>query len=140
MRVLLDATPLLGTRTGVGRYTGHVLSELARLTHPDPDPDAALELLATAYTWRGREDLAAALPAGVTPVGRRAPARLLQEAWARSEFPRAQWLTGGRAGSLDVLHAPNFVMPPSGRAAGVVTGHDLGYLRVPETVSSASAP
>jgi glycosyltransferase involved in cell wall biosynthesis len=140
VRVLLDATPLLGTRTGVGRYTGHVLAELARMAST-ADPAAgsessdALELVATAYTWRGREDLPAALPPGVTAVGHRAPARLLQELWARVELPRAAWL----AGRFDVLHAPNFVLPPPGRAAGVVTVHDLGYLRVRETVSSASA-
>jgi glycosyltransferase involved in cell wall biosynthesis len=40
----------------------------------------------------------------------------------------------------DVIHGTNFVLPPPGRgAAGVVTIHDLSYLRFPETVSSASA-
>jgi glycosyltransferase involved in cell wall biosynthesis len=130
VRVLFDATPLLGTRTGVGRYAGHVLAELAGLA-----PDADLHLAATAYTWRGRERLPEVLPSGVTARGPRAPARLLHELWARAELPRASWL----AGRSDVLHAPNFVLPPPGRAAGVVTVHDLGYLRVPETVSSASA-
>lgn len=130
MRILFDATPLLGTRTGVGRYTGHVLSELAGLA-----AEQHLELAATAYTWRGREDLPGTLPAGVRAVGPRTPARLLHELWARTEFPRAAWL----AGRFDVLHAPNFVLPPTGRAAGVVTVHDLGYLRVRETVSAASA-
>lgn len=130
IRILLDATPLLGTRTGVGRYTGHVLTELALLA-----AEQDLDLTATAYTWRGREDLPGTLPAGVRAVGPRAPARLLHELWARTEVPRAAWL----AGRFDVLHAPNFVLPPTGRAAGVVTVHDLGYLRVPETVSRASA-
>lgn len=130
MRVLVDATPLLGTRTGVGRYTGHVLTELAGLAD-----GADLQLAATAYTWRGRERLPGVLPAGVAARGPRAPARLLHELWARTEVPRASWL----AGRADVVHAPNFVLPPPGRAAGVVTVHDLGYLRVPETVSAASA-
>jgi glycosyltransferase involved in cell wall biosynthesis len=40
----------------------------------------------------------------------------------------------------DVMHGTNFVLPPPGRhTAGVVTIHDLSYLRVPETVSTASA-
>ncbi len=133
MRVLVDATPLLGTRTGVGRYTGHLLTELAELSVLAPEEE--LQLGATAYTWRGRERLPGVLPAGVVARGPRAPARLLHELWARSEVPRASWL----AGRSDVLHAPNFVLPPPGRAAGVVTVHDLSYLRVPETVSSASA-
>ncbi|HSP38784.1 MAG TPA: glycosyltransferase family 1 protein [Frankiaceae bacterium] len=139
-RVLWDATSLLGSRTGVGRYTGHVLTELARMagaaeSAAGPEPQSELDLVATAYTWRGREDLPAALPLGVAAVGRRAPARLLHELWARVEIPRAAWL----AGQFDVLHAPNFVLPPIGRAAGLVTVHDLGYLRVRETVSTASA-
>jgi glycosyltransferase involved in cell wall biosynthesis len=144
VRVLLDATPLLGTRTGVGRYTGHVLSELAGLAaelgHTGSASDAPLQLSATAYTWRGRERLPEVLPPGVVARGPRVPARLLHELWARSEVPRARLLTGpGSSGGFDVLHAPNFVLPPPGRAAGVVTVHDLGYLRVPETVSAASA-
>jgi hypothetical protein len=63
------------------------------------------------------------------------PARLLHELWARTEFPPVSLL----AGRADVVHAPNFVLPPVRAAAGVVTVHDLGYLRVPETVSRASA-
>ncbi len=40
----------------------------------------------------------------------------------------------------DVIHGTNFLLPPPGRgAAGVVTIHDLSYLRFPETVSAASA-
>lgn len=128
MRVVLDGTPLLGTRTGVGRYTGHLLAAL-RAGPP------GLDLAATAFTWRGRSALAAAVPAGVRAVGRRAPARLLHEMWARTEVPPAEWLTG----RCDVVHATNFVLPPLHRARGVVTVHDLSYLRLPETVTAASA-
>jgi glycosyltransferase involved in cell wall biosynthesis len=39
-------------------------------------------------------------------------------------------------GRVDVFHASNFVLPPLGRAAGVVTVHDLTYLRFPETVDT----
>jgi glycosyltransferase involved in cell wall biosynthesis len=130
MRVLIDATPLLGTRTGVGRYTGHLLAELQQIA-----VERGLDLRATAYTWRGHERLPGVLPSGVAARGPRVPARLLQEVWGRTELPKAAWL----AGRFDVLHATNFVLPPTGRAAGVVTVHDLGYLRVPETVSNASA-
>jgi glycosyltransferase involved in cell wall biosynthesis len=63
------------------------------------------------------------------------PARGLQEAWARSELPPVEWLTG----RLDVFHATNFVLPPLRRARGVVTVHDLAFLRMTETVSAASA-
>ncbi|MCW2614188.1 MAG: glycosyl transferase, group 1, partial [Frankiales bacterium] len=39
----------------------------------------------------------------------------------------------------DVFHATNFVLPPLRRARGVVTVHDLAFLRMTETVSAASA-
>lgn len=128
MRVVVDATPLLGVRTGVGRYTAHLLGELARLEPP-------LELAATAFTWRGLCGLAGALPPGVGVAARRAPARLLRTAWAHGELPPVEWL----AGRAEVVHGTNFVLPPARRARGVVTVHDLSYLRVPGTVTAASA-
>src|SRR6185312_2711183 len=36
------------------------------------------------------------------------------------------------------VHGTNFVLPPLRRAAGVLTVHDLSYLRYPETVAAAS--
>jgi glycosyltransferase involved in cell wall biosynthesis len=129
MRVGLDATPLLGTRTGVGRYTASLLAALAELRDEDGDPDA---LVATAFTLRGRlHDLAP----GVAVRARPAPARVLQAAWSRTELPPVEWL----AGRLDVFHATNFVLPPARRAAGVVTVHDLAFLHLTGTVSAASA-
>lgn len=124
MRIGLDATPLLGARTGIGRYTASLLGALAELDRPD-------ELVATAFTLRGR---LADLPDGVEVRARPAPARGLQEAWARAEWPPVELL----AGRLDVFHATNFVLPPS-RAAGVVTVHDLAFLHHGDTVSAASA-
>jgi glycosyltransferase involved in cell wall biosynthesis len=127
-RVVIDGTPLLGTRTGVGRYTGHLLAALSA-------GPAGLELAATAFTWRGFSRLAGSVPPGVRTVGRKAPARLLHEAWARTEFPPVEVLTG----RCDVVHATNFVLPPLHRARGVVTVHDLSYLHLPDTVTAASA-
>ncbi len=127
MRVILDGTPLLGPRTGVGRYTAHLLSELPAMP--------GLDVAATAFTWRGLDGFASALPPGVRSAARRVPARLMHEAWARSELPRLEWLTG----AVDVVHATNFVLPPPRRARGVLTIHDLAYLKLTGTVSTASA-
>lgn len=141
MRIVLDATPLLGRRTGVGRYTEYLLAGLARLVAEarghsgDAGAPAYWELAATAFTWRGLDDLAGALPPGVRPAARRAPARLLQESWLRGEHPAIEWLTG----AADVVHGTNFVLPPLRAARGVLTIHDLSYLRTPDTVSAASA-
>ena len=125
MRVGLDCTPLLGARTGIGRYTESLLRALST--------EGQDELVATAFTLRGRGALS--VPRGVDVRARPVPARGLQEAWARCEVPPVEWLTG----SLDVFHATNFVLPPLRKARGVVTVHDLAFLRMTETVSAASA-
>jgi glycosyltransferase involved in cell wall biosynthesis len=126
MLVGLDCTPLLGQRTGVGRYTHSLLTALS--SYDD-------ELVATAFTFRGHDRLAPVLPPGVQVRSRPAPARGLQTLWARSSWPPVELLCG----PVDVFHATNFVLPPVRRARGVVTIHDLSYLHRPETVSSASA-
>jgi glycosyltransferase involved in cell wall biosynthesis len=121
MRLGIDATPLLGTRTGVGRYTTGLLSGLATL-------DDAPEVVLTAFTWRGTEGL----PAGYATAPRRFSARALQASWARVDWPPVEALSG----SVDVFHGTNFVLPPTRRAAGVVTIHDLSYET--DTVAPAS--
>ena len=132
MRVGLDATPLLGPRTGVGRYVAGLAGALATLAGPEPE-----ELALVPFSWRGTRDLPAAAPRGprVRYGRRRVPARLLQAAWARLPWPPVEWL----AGRVGVFHATNFVAPPARRAATVVTIHDLTYLRFPEMVTDASA-
>ena len=140
MKVGLDATPLLGPQTGVGRYVAALAGALAGLPGPEPD-----EVALVPFTWRGTADLPRVVAtlerpwaprAGRLRCGRRrVPARLLQAAWTRLPLPPVEWL----AGPVDVFHATNYVAPPARRAAGVVTVHDLGYLRYPEMVTAASA-
>ena len=132
MKVALDATPLLGPRTGVGRYVAGLAEALAGLAGPEPESVALVP-----FSWRGTGDLAAAAPSGprVRLGRRRAPARLLQAAWGRLPLPPVEWLSG----QVDVFHATNFVAPPTRRAATVVTIHDLTYLRFPEMITDASA-
>ena len=48
MRVGLDATPLLGPRTGVGRYVAGLAGALATLAGPEPE-----ELALVPFSWRG---------------------------------------------------------------------------------------
>jgi glycosyltransferase involved in cell wall biosynthesis len=128
VRIGLDATPLLGRRTGIGRYVQELAAALPALGHGD-------EVVATAFTLRGAGDLTGAVPAGVSVRARPAPARLLRATWQRTEQPPVELLTG----PLDVFHGTNFVQPPARSAAGVVTVHDLAYLIHPDTVSADSA-
>lgn len=125
MRVALDATPLIGPRTGVGHYVSGLLDGLLSLDQP---PQVTL----TAFTFRGREELHA--PLGARVSSRPAPARLLQAAWLRSSLPPVELLSG----RADVFHGTNFVLPPRRRAAGVLMIHDLAYEKLPEVVTAAS--
>jgi glycosyltransferase involved in cell wall biosynthesis len=122
MKVGIDATPLLGTRTGVGGYVAGLLDGFVSLGVAPP--------LLTAFTWRGVDTL----PAGWPRAPRRFSARALQAAWLRTDWPPVEWLTG----RLDVFHGTNFVLPPTRRARGVVTVHDLAYDLHADTVTPAS--
>jgi glycosyltransferase involved in cell wall biosynthesis len=134
MKVALDATPLLGPRTGVGHYVTCLVQALAGLA---PTDSGLEEVALVPFSWRGTRDLPAAAPPGrrIRCGRRRVPARLLRAAWARGNWPPVEWL----AGAVDVFHATNFVAPPARHAGLVVTVHDLTYLRYPEMVSAASA-
>ena len=124
--VQLDGTPLLGPRTGVGRYTENLLAAL----HQRDD----LTVGATAFTARGWRDLRTSVPAGVRARTLPVPARALRTVWTHAEFPPVSFV-GGRC---DVFHATNFVLPPTGRAGGVLTIHDLTYLSNPDAVEGTS--
>jgi glycosyltransferase involved in cell wall biosynthesis len=123
MRLALDATPLLGPRSGVGEVVHGIVPELAR--RPDVD------LVAYALTWRGRQHLAAALPPGVHPATRPYPARAVRQAWLRSEHPHVERWTG----RVDVVHATNYVGPPT-KAGEVVSVYDLGFAHSPAFVTA----
>ena len=107
MRVALDSGPLLDPPTGVGRYT----RELGRAL-----VDAGVEVWGYAVSFRGSSD---------DSVRRwRLPARAVNETWRRFGAPHADRLVG----EADVVHGTNFVLPPT-KAPGVVTIHDLSFLR-----------
>lgn len=122
MRLAVDATPLLGQRSGVGRYLWSLLNAVG--VRPDA-PDVVLTL----FSVRGRVD---PLPRGSRPAPGRFPARLLRPLWALTSLPPVELLSGRH----DVFHAGNFVLPPTARSAGVVTVHDLAFLHHADTVDA----
>lgn len=128
LRVVLDGTPLLGLRTGIGRYTAALLDELAGLA-----PSRGLDVGVTAFSVRGHRSLRSRLPAGVRARGLPVPARALRAAWSRVPVPPVELLVG----AVGVMHATNFVLPPAIRAAGVVTVHDLAFLDRPDELAPA---
>jgi glycosyltransferase involved in cell wall biosynthesis len=115
MRVAVDVTPLLGTRTGIGELVSGLVTALN-----DRDD---VEVVPVALTWRGRQYAGA--------QHRPIPARLIQHLWARSDrLPMSRW-----TGSVDVVHGTNYVVgPPSHRqsqAPRIVTVHDLATVKTP---------
>ena len=120
LRVALDATPLLGLRTGVGEFTFHALAALSA--------HAELELCTFALVWRRRKELVELVPNGVRRTRLPMAARLLRAAWRRADHPVIERWTG----RIDVVHGTNVVVPPSRGAARVVTVHDLTPVRFPE--------
>lgn len=125
IRVAVDATPLLSTRTGVGVFTAALLEGLAGRT----------DVQATAFpvSVRGRAELRDAVPTGVRVVAPPLPATLIRKAWLRYGRPRIDLAIGRH----DIVHGPNFVVPPS-RATRVMTVHDLTPVRFPELCHPAT--
>lgn len=68
------------------------------------------------------------VPAGVDTTQRSMPARPLHAAWSHLRVPPLEWFVGG----VDVVHGSNFVVPPTRKAARVVTVHDLTVSLFPE--------
>ena len=126
LRVALDATPLLGLPTGVGVFWHGALTALAQRP--------GVDVRAYAVSWRRRRLMEAKLPAGVAARQRPMPARPLHALWTRADFPPLEWFIG----ATDVVHGTNFLVPPTGRAAAVVSVHDLTPLHHPELCDAAT--
>lgn len=125
MRVAVDATPMLDTRTGVGNFTAALLAGLGARDQ--------FEVTAFPVSLRGRGALAEVVPPGVRVVAPPLPAVVLRGAWRHFGRPRIDRAIGRH----DVIHGPNFVVPPS-RAARVMTVHDLTPVRFPELCHPAT--
>ncbi|HVA42685.1 MAG TPA: glycosyltransferase family 1 protein [Acidimicrobiales bacterium] len=120
LAVALDATPLLGFRTGVGVFCQWALDSLRRRDE--------LAVSAFAISWRRRRGISDHVPPGVRVIDTPMPARPLHRAWSMGGVPPIEWFTGRQA----VVHGTNFVVPPTRRAARVMTVHDLTSVRFPE--------
>ncbi len=108
LKIALDCAPLLDPPTGVGRYVAELAAALEARN---------VDLARYAVALRGEN------PGNIARA--RLPARVAHVFWKRSTWPSVEKLTG----SPDVVHATNFVLPALRSAAGVVTVHDLSFLR-----------
>lgn len=126
LTVALDATPLLGSRTGVGVAVDGFLRALARR------PEVAVT--GFGLTARGWRRLAAQLPPDVPARARPAPAAALLRVWERYDRPSGRWWTG----SPQLVHGTNYVVPPGRRPARLVSVWDMTAVRYPEMCTPTS--
>ncbi|MEX1217892.1 MAG: glycosyltransferase family 1 protein [Acidimicrobiales bacterium] len=123
MRIAVDATSLIGHRTGIGGVTRTYLHRLAR---------PGLEISAFAVSRRGAGPMLDELPEGVVAHRRPMVARPLRMMWRRGPWPPIEWWTG----TIDLVWGPNYVVPPSKHAARVVMVHDLTAVHFPQMCTS----
>ena len=126
LSVGIDATPLLGRPTGVGQFCSGALSGLSVTPN--------LDVSAFAVSWRRRRGIEARVPDGVSTRQRAMPARPLHAAWRRAPWPPVEWFIGPH----DVVHGTNYVVPPTARAARVVSVHDLSVVLTPSCAMPAT--
>jgi glycosyltransferase involved in cell wall biosynthesis len=117
---------LLGQPTGIGVFCQGALGALAGRPH--------LATQAYAVSWRRRRLVDALLPPGVRARQRPMPARPLHALWRRGDHPSIERFVG----PVDVVHGTNFVVPPTSRAAAVVSVHDLTPVHHPELCNPAT--
>lgn len=128
LKIGVEATSLIGPRSGVGYTTSSIVEALVTL-------DEGVEITLFPISLRRGGRVRHALPSHprIRVVRARMPGRVAAGVWSRVEWPPAELFCG----SLDVFWGPNFVLPPLVKAAGVVTVHDLAFVKVPETCSEA---
>lgn len=119
MRVAIDYTAAIRQGAGIGRYTRGLVRALANLDRGNQYTLFSAGQAATETGW----------PPNFRVRNSCIPARWLTVGWQRMRLPLpAEALTG----ACDLFHSPDFVLPPLRRALGIVTVHDLSFMRLPD--------
>ncbi len=131
MIIAIDYNAALRQIAGIGRYTRELVYSLLL---EDQEAEvvlfyAARDLDPQGWGMAGLMQLRQQFPA-IRPVPLPFTERLLAILWqrARVPLPIERW-----TGSVDIVHAPDFVLPPVHKAVTVVTVHDLTFRVHPET-------
>jgi glycosyltransferase involved in cell wall biosynthesis len=130
MRVVVDARPALEARkTGVGRYTTHLLRSLPGAAPGD-------EITAWYLHPKGAlrpQPLFSGIP-GLHEKASRIPRRVFESLTGRLGEPRIE-----RFLDFDVLLATNFLPPATSSPGVVLVVHDLAFRKLPDTAPHVSA-
>jgi len=119
MDVCVDIQAAVAQRAGVGRYTHRLVDHLLPLAGDD-----RIELFCFDFKRNGTPFDGRAAVRRVAWI----PGRVVQRAWRSRTGPAFDRF----AGTHDVVHFPNFFLPPLRRGKAVVTVHDVSFLRHPE--------
>jgi glycosyltransferase involved in cell wall biosynthesis len=125
LTVAFDVLPLAGPRTGVGVCCEQLLRALAGRDD--------LDVTAFAVARRAAA-LRALVPSGVRFCSAAIPTRIAHLAWRLARRPTIESV----AGRVEVVHGTNFAVPPTRRAAAVLTVNDVTPWRFPELCAPAS--
>ncbi|MEZ4767040.1 MAG: glycosyltransferase family 1 protein [Caldilineales bacterium] len=120
MRLVIDYTPAVRQGAGIGRHTRELVHALAPLAS-----DAATTLVVYGRSNAPLPQPPAGMALRVVPV----PNRWLTIGWHRLNLPLPVEVF---AGSHDLYHASDFVLPPVRNARTLLTVHDLSFLRTPQ--------
>jgi glycosyltransferase involved in cell wall biosynthesis len=121
MRIAIDYTPAIAQSAGIGRYTRNLVVALAQVASDDQFTLFSSE---PPLKERGFPQAPQMRPRVVALGNRR-----LTIAWHRMRLPIPAELLMGAA---DVVHGPDFSLPPTLRARRVVTVHDLAFITHPQ--------
>ena len=117
-RVAIDATPLIGARTGIGECVKHTIGAVQ---------EQGVSLQPFTLSYRARRN-ASDLPANNIFV--RTPARILLPLWAHVGRP----FIDRKLPRVDLVHATNYLSPPT-RHPLLVTVQDCTFARFPENLT-----
>src|SRR5262249_45625383 len=121
MRVAIDYTSAITEQAGIGRYTRGLAPALAR----SPPADISLTLLSGQAPPIGHMPPPGRARLLTLGVGHRNLTRL----WHTLHIPLPADLLMGWP---ELIHDPDFVLPPALFARRIVTIHDLAYLTFPD--------
>ncbi len=121
MHITIDYTPAAHQRAGIGRYARGLVDALAGL---NPPHQFTLLVLGRAGLYHLPAHLPRNFRLRIVPLSDRWATVL----WYRLRLPFPVEILAGRA---DLFHGPSFTLPPS-LAPGMVTVHDLSFLRYPQ--------
>ena len=120
MKICIDIQTALNKPTGVGHYTIELVKNLAKIIERD-------DLILFYINFIRKHPPVSGINATYKTFNV-LPERLVRRMWYYLNWPSFNSL----AGTADVFHFPDFVIPPLNKGKSVVTIHDMSFLRFPE--------